>query len=588
MKAMRDQIRFNTLPKIIFAMLLVVTPIYGVGLFMNQSAEQNLREQLSRSVASKLQFYVSSLETEVNRLTRLNQELMFDSDFQKLMTIAHAMDDFTRAQTILAVKTKLDLLKTSSPYVENVKVYIPSLDRGIFANSFDNHIPREELEAIELSARFYESSLTYWNGQLLLSEVYPAPNEKVKPTLALGVEMSWSQLRLSLEQLSDMEGAGATIIHADQKWHFANNDEQSEWIMPEVKATLAKLTSESGLHSGQTVVDIQQQPYLLSYEYSPTLHSYLAVYVPEEKLLGPLSKYRNFLWFLTGIAIVVMILFAGWIYRLLHQPLKGLVVAFRKVEKGDLNVSIERKQRDEFQYLYLQFNAMVSKLQLLIQEVYEERIQVQQSELKQLQSQINPHFLYNSLYIAKGLVQMEDHYSAEKLLSHLGQYFMFITKTSSGEVTLAQEFAHAKAYADIQNMRFFNRIAVVWPDIPEQWQQVIVPRLIVQPMIENAYEHGVEAKVEDGRLHVSVEQYDEKTLWIIVEDNGESVDESRLWEMNQLLQREDKVQERTGLYNVHRRLQIKYGDQHGVFIQKSSLGGLKVILSIAMEVQTDV
>lgn len=579
MAKVRDLFQFNILSKLIVSLLLVVTPIYGVSMYMNQSAEERLRSELSQSVASRLHFYVSSLETEMQRLMQLNQELIFDDEFQKIRTIAHAMDDFTRAQTILSVKSKLSLLKTSSPYVEEVMVFIPSLGRGIFANSFDNHIPPKELEALVQAPSKYGTPFTFWNDKLLLSKVYPEPIQMAELSIALGVELSRKQLQYSLEQLSNMNGAGAALVNLQQDWIFS--DKKNDSILPELKKVLEQPRVQDN-DTGQDIMEVQGSRYLLTFEYSKVLDTYLTFYVPESELLGPLSKHRTFLWYLSILSFVVILLFSFWIYRLIHRPLKRLVISFRKVEKGDLNIEIHHQNKDEFNYLYGQFNAMARKLGLLIQEVYEERIHSQQSELKQLQSQINPHFLYNSLYILKGLVQMNDNRSAETMIEHLGQYFMFITKTGTGEVSLEQEFAHSKAYTEIQNMRFFNRIEVEWADIPEYFRYIQVPRLILQPIIENAYEHALEEKIGGGKLIVSIVQETEQVLCIVVEDNGDKLDEERLWKTNELLRKGEKTQESTGLFNVHRRLQIKYGESFGVSVSRGSLGGMRVELRMTI------
>ncbi|WP_188988091.1 sensor histidine kinase [Paenibacillus nasutitermitis] len=577
MKKIPGILKFNILSKLVVSFLLVVIPIYGISLYMNQSAEESLRSELSQSVVSRLHFYVSSIETEMQRLMKLNQALIFDDEFQKIRTIAHAMDDFTRAQTILSVKNKLDLLKTSSPYVEEVKVFIPSLGRGIFANSFDNHIPADELEILEQSPSKYGTPFTYWKGRLLLSEVYPEPIHKASLTIALGVELSGEQLQHSLEQLSNMKGAGASFVNLQQDWVVS--DGKNDMVLPELRAFLEKPGFQDS-KTGQGIVDVQGSRYLLTFEYSQLLDTYLTVYVPESELLGPLSKHRMLLWMLSIISLAVILLFSLWIYRLIHRPLRRLVISFRKVERGDMNVEIHHQNKDEFNYLYAQFNAMVHKLHLLIQEVYEERIRSQQSELKQLQSQINPHFLYNSLYILKGLVQMDDNRSAETLIEHLGEYFMFITRTGTEEISLEQEFAHSKAYTEIQDMRFFNRIEVEWAEIPEQYRSTQVPRLILQPIIENAYEHGLEEKLSGGKLSVSVLP-DSDALRIIVEDNGDKLDEERLLLTREQLRTGKKNKESTGLFNVHRRLQIKYGESYGVSVARGASGGMRVELKLA-------
>jgi len=562
--------------KLLLSFLVVMIPIYGISIYIIQSAENNTREELSQSVASKVHFYISSFENEMERIIRINKELIFNDDFQKIRTIAAELDDYTRIQTILNVKEKLNLLKTSSLYVQNVKVYIPSLDRGIFANSYDNHIPEDELYALKMSGSS-GSKITYWKKSLFLSEVYPDPFQKLPLTIALGVDLSSKKLQDTLNQIVDKARAGASFINIKQKWSFS--DGKSDFILPELRKFFDN-PAINGRTSYQGSLNINGMDYLITFEYSKLLSTYLAVYIPEDNVLGPLDKYRKLLWLLSILSTVVIVAFSYWIFQLIHRPLKRLVTSFRKVEKGDLQVEIDHHYSDEFKYLYGQFNAMVSQLNKLIGDVYEERIRSQEAELKQLQSQINPHFLYNSFFILQGLVRMHDVQTAERLVQHLGDYFKFITRTSADTVSLEQEVSHSKAYTEIQSLRFSRQITVEWEELPDPFHKLPVPRLILQPIIENAYVHGLEDKVVDGILTVRFEAADE-ALRIKVEDNGENISEEGLAELQHELRSHVLGKESTGLLNVHRRLKLRYGESFGLTVDRGAAGGLLVVLHLS-------
>jgi two-component system, sensor histidine kinase YesM len=204
---------------------------------------------------------------------------------------------------------------------------------------------------------------------------------------------------------------------------------------------------------------------------------------------------------------------------------------------------------------------------------------VQNAELKQLQYQINPHFLYNSLLIIYSLVKMGDSECAMKLARHMGNYYQYITRSSSEEVPLVKEITHAKDYVGIQRIRFSNRIKAEFEEIPEGMQNFIVPRLIVQPIIENSYNHGLKDKIRDGILKVQMQQ-EQGYLSIFVEDNGEEMKEEKLAELRRMLGSNDPGIEKSGLLNVHRRLQIKYGSDSGIHVSQGEYGGLRVEIRI--------
>ena len=259
-----------------------------------------------------------------------------------------------------------------------------------------------------------------------------------------------------------------------------------------------------------------------------------------------------------------------------------LVNGFAQVEKGTLDIELKYKIDDEFGYLYKRFNSMCRRLAALIEQIYEQKIRAQNAELKQLQYQINPHFLYNSLFILYRMAKMNEIEGILKLSQHLGGYYQFVTKSASDEVTLGAEIKHAMDYIQIQSIRYANRIKVEFPDVPEEMQSLIITRLILQPLIENSYNHGLSNKLSGGILKVNIVR-DEEVLKIIVEDNGETMNEETLDKMKTALASVDHIEEDGGLLNIHRRLIIRYGPESGLFLSIGAMGGLCVEMRITLK-----
>ncbi|HEY0827533.1 MAG TPA: histidine kinase, partial [Bacilli bacterium] len=475
---------------------------------------------------------------------------------------------------------KLLLLKNSSLYVNEVKVYIPLINRTISTNNYEVDMPEAEVNALRNLPNFTNSPFISFNNQLLLSEVYPNPIYKSKNlAFALEVELSKPQIELSLQQIMKNQGGGAVLFNLEQNWEIGN--EADPLFFSNIKLFLNEMVKK-GKYTGQGRVDISNKTYLVTFEQSPTLETTLLVYVPEAQILRPVNKYRIWFWLLSGFSICIVIFFSYWIYRLIHRPLNRLVRVFRKVEKGELQISIHHKQEDEFHYLYEQFNVMVQRLQLLIHEVYEQKIRLQNSELRQLQSQINPHFLYNSFFVLFHMAQSHDIENVIRMTKHLGDYFQFITRNASDDVKLEREIDHAKSYVEIQTFRFSKRITVEWEEQLDSDLNLVIPRLILQPIIENAYKHGLEDKVSEGILKVRIESQADY-LYIVVEDNGNYLTDEKLAELQHLLVSAEQSIETTGIINVNRRLQLKFGKKYGLHVCRSKLGGLQVEIKIPYE-----
>ena len=214
-------------------------------------------------------------------------------------------------------------------------------------------------------------------------------------------------------------------------------------------------------------------------------------------------------------------------------------MSFEQVKRGNLDINIEHEIDDEFRFIYRNFNSMVKELKTLIDQSYKQKILVQRAEMKQLQSQINPHFLYNSFFILNTMARTEDYENIEKFTEQLGRYFQFITRSAADEVPLEKEVEHARVYTEIQAMRYSNRIKAYFEELPEEFWGIVVPRLILQPIIENAFEHGLGMVKKNGILTVSFEKL-QNGLHIIIENNGEIIEDKEMEFLRNKLTLNDK------------------------------------------------
>jgi two-component system sensor histidine kinase YesM len=569
-------------PKLVFSFLLAIVPLYGLSLVMNEYGARNVSKSIESSISSQTGFYLESFENEINRLVKLNRQFTVDDDLQRLGILAPALTEFDRTQSIIQLQSKLRIIISSSLYVSQAEVYIPLIDKTIYPGGYSGPMAPDEWLAVRNASVRYDSPITYWNGQYILGQAYPeyAPVYR-QPVFALKVALSEKEIRQSLERVKGIGlGGEAALIHLSDNGLIATQEDSK--VLPEMKKMAQAFKSKDRNGSVKNRVDIDGVNYFINVAYSSDLNIVLAVAVPESEILGPTQKYRVWFWTISGISLFVVIFFSYWIYSTIHRPLKTMVKAFREVERGELGIVIDHHHRDEFQYMYRQFNAMVKRLNVLVHEVYEQQIRSQRSELKQLQSQINPHFLYNSLFVLHQMAEMQDFENAKRFSKHLGSYFKFITRSASDEVTLAEEVNHARSYVEIQSMRFYNRIRMEWEELPEACRSILVPRLIIQPIIENAYEHGLEQRVSNGIIRVT-SALQAGVLVITIEDNGDHLTDEMLDSLRMKLDNPADFVEITGIVNVHRRLRIKFGPSAGLVLSRAALGGLRVDIKIPLE-----
>ncbi|WP_158560767.1 sensor histidine kinase [Paenibacillus contaminans] len=530
---------------------------------------------------------MQAFETEVNRIARFQTEYAVDKDLLQLSTISDGLTPFQRSQAVLDLQRRLYLLKESSPFIEETIAMIPAIKGSVVSKTFELRIDTALWNGLR-SDRQMIGPFNYWDNALYLTLTHPRINleSDKEPSFLLAVKMNKHTIEKMLSDLHIYPDSQSLLISLHSGALLSGNEEV--WQMSDMESKLAlqsKLRQEAEGKVIHDDWDVGQSEYFVSAAKSDELGVMLLTYVPNEQVLGPTKVYLFWFWSISALSFVIVLLFSLSIYRFIHRPLLKLVSAFRQVERGEINTAIDinHTAKNEFGYLYNRFNLMVNELRTLIEEVYEQRIRSQQSELKRLQSQINPHFLYNSLFVLYQLIELNDNRNALRFAKYLGGFFQYITRDSKEEVVLSREVEQAKAYTEIQKMCYGHRLHVEFGELPEQEGNLVVPRIIIQPVIENAFKYAFEHMVSGGKLSLQFKVEDDLCV-IVVQDNGEKLDDSLLAR----LQKETSddyadPMELSGLINVHRRLRIRYGAPGGLRFSRSGWGGLCVEIIIKRE-----
>ena len=572
--------RSSIFTRIIIVFLLIITPVYILGLSIYNWGLRMVEDEISLSMTSQIGYFLNTLEFEVKRLRALQYECLYDENLLFLANASQIMSNFEKTQALLRLQHRLDVMKNSSIYIKDAYAYVPSLQRIVSAINGVTEYTEEIVEVSSLMPDKSDSQIIYWKNRLFLCIRYPTSSffSQRQPRFILLVELSNKSFADSLLAFNSHKESGAMLVSFRQNYVLAT-DRQSNVADRILKNRLQQ--GNNGNNNANSM-KIGEKSYLVVYKKSDFLNMELITYTPEEQVYKSIRKYQFLFFIFSIVSIVIMVLFSFSIYRLMHKPLLKLVNSFKHLQEGIMNISIQHKHNDEFQYLYKSFNAMVARLGELIDQVYKQKIFSQRAELKQLQSQINPHFLYNSFFIISRMARLGDCDNIKIFAEHLGSYYQFITRSSSDEVPLVKEIEHAKTYAEIQAMRFSNRIRVEFGNLADRYRNIQVPRLILQPIIENAFEHGLKDKEENGLICIDFHILS-NGLCIIVEDNGTGIGDSELDNLNKILRNESEdagIVESTGIINVHRRIRLRFGKDSGLVIGSGKLGGLKVEICI--------
>ena len=213
----------------------------------------------------------------------------------------------------------------------------------------------------------------------------------------------------------------------------------------------------------------------------------------------------------------------------------------------------------------------------MINEVYVEHLNYQQAQLNFLQSQINPHFLSNCLNFIYQMNKGGRIEGAADMALYLGRYFRYATKSDKDIVTIKEEIDNIENYIRIQKMRYPEKIDY-HIDISDKIMNLKVPRLVIQPVVENSIIHGIEAIDRPGKIEIYTEE-DNQVYTIIVEDNGPGIEEEELKEIRMgLNETEEQEDMGYGILNPHLRLRLKFGDNAGLVIENRKVTGTRVFI----------
>ncbi len=274
---------------------------------------------------------------------------------------------------------------------------------------------------------------------------------------------------------------------------------------------------------------------------------------------------------LAGLAVSVVL--AAFLSTSVARPIDTLASSMRRLESGDFTVRVPEKRKDEIGQLNKSFNTMVKRIESLVQRTKEEEKQLAAAELKALQSQINPHFLYNTLGAIKSIAKLHDEREILEIVVQLGKLLRGAIDASDEVIPLGKTMEQAESYLIIQKIRYGNKLTVDI-DVPEEILRIKTPKLLLQPIVENAVVHGLEKKTGDWRIRIAGSRSN-GIIRLGVTDNGIGFDAPAA----DFRTEGGKV----GMANVYRRLKLYYGENADLLVESGIGEGSSVTLVFPAE-----
>lgn len=561
---------------IIFCFILITIPLTIIGFliyvqYMNQV--ENDANQYTGQLANQI---VNSMDRYYQDMDRLTTIPYYDPEVMSILALHSSpeLPGFVHLEEIRRMSLMISSLSSGRSEIQNILIF--TMDGTLFTNTDDS------------VNKTWEPNLAPW-----MQEVVAADGGIVAiPPHSAGYYKSGDSTVISLARVirdpQTHRHLGAIKIDLNRRG-FASifgADELRSDIVIHISDKYGQVLFASG---DQQSRNVQSEPLFLTAESTSPLSAIsVKVLVPEAELKKNARALVRYTLLVSAAALLFAYLFAGIFASRLTQPIRRLSSLMKKVQRGDFRERAKVTTRDEIGLLTEGFNTMVTELDRLVHQIYEIRILEKEAQLTALESQINPHFIYNTLESINVKALERGNNELSEIIVSLGKLLRYTVDKRERFVRLEDELQFAEAYLQIQAFRLGDMLAMeILCDL--SLVSCLMPKLLLQPLVENAVEHGFYGGPLTIRIRVCSEEED---LFLYVEDNGAGISDSKLHELDQLLYGQEKPQAGIGsfgarkkgfaLRNVNKRIQLLFGPPYGLYIDRTVQIGTTFYLRIPL------
>ncbi|SFI92744.1 cache domain-containing sensor histidine kinase [Brevibacillus centrosporus] len=582
---------------------LIAIPLSLQGMITYSKFTTSTEERTSAYTAQIVHQINQNLDRNMEEMKRLSLMPLYDNS---ILSILRELGGSAQAPLYLSTEKRqkmtlyISSLSYSRPEVKGIQIV--SLNGLVFSNLDPStmkaqvDLRKEEWYSRVLAgngasviipshrpAYYVDSSMDrYFSVARLLRE----PNTNL-PLGIIKIDMKMEMIDQILTNMPFTKEGSLIIVNQQQELFYEKRENET------TPGYQALLQETAGLvHPGQSgrTISLQGQRYLLIDNVSARTGLTVISMIPIDSLLKDSNDLRSFTILIAAIFLVVAGGLASYFAYSLSKPLVSLKEKMLQVEQGHFHERVPVSSADEIGKLSEQFNHMVEEINRLVNEVYVISLREREAELAALQSQIHPHFIYNTLEAINMMAIRAGNYDVSDMVSSLGKLMRYTVERGDGFVTLAQELESLSSYVRIQQTRLGDRIQVVM-EVDESLRDAPIPKLLLQPLLENAIYHGIERQERGGTIWLSVAR-DAEAMQISVRDNGKGMTQPELIRLRSSVripfhQNEAASSQRTGtaLRNIYQRITLLYGA--GYHLMMDSQAGQGSIFSLRIPIENE-
>ena len=317
---------------------------------------------------------------------------------------------------------------------------------------------------------------------------------------------------------------------------------------------------------------------------------HIVMLTPQSLLLETQSALVRTLLVIAGIIILLMLFLGTLISGFIYRPVEALSSTMIRIKNGEKELRVKTDGwSDELKVMGEEFNEMLDRIQKMVEEEYEAKVLMERTQYKVLQAQINPHFLYNTLDTMSGIAASQDCMLVSGLCQSLSAIFRYSLDISDTQATLQQEMAHVRNYLYVMDVRNGNSVKYTY-HIDTDTLQDSIPRITLQPIVENALQHGLRMTRRKDKELIITAKHNDGRLFVTIEDNGAGMDADA---MNEQLEKADigriEMGRSIGIMNVNARIKNVYGNNYGIHYESDRETGTRAIIILpTVKMVTDI
>jgi two-component system sensor histidine kinase YesM len=564
---------FSKIVTVIFIFLIPILLLYGVS---NQVSVQVVESLLQKEKQNQLGFLNKQMDAMVYTLAMSTVTLLRDPTVLELEKMLYIGDEQGATRLEATVQEKLNLQSSASSWYNDITLNFPAVQKKLSTGLRQSLYNEQQLEHnSRLNDWIYQADLQQPGESKLLYYAGGPLNERAKINQnVVIVETAFYEKNIAslLDQLKS--GSKGDPFMVDRK-HQVIYNRTSDQV--KTKVVVDALSQQEHHDNGSLQTQIDGKTYLINFIYSQPLGFYIVDYTPMQQILSPITASRNLFYSCIVLLLVVGFMASFLLYKHVQLPLHALIGVLKRFQSGDFGVRIQKWYNNEFDFVFIRFNDMAGQIQHLFENVYEERNRSRLATLKLLQAQINPHFLYNCLNFIISSANLGRHEPVTAMAYNLSDYYRYMTRLEDHNNCLKDELQLVKTFLEIHRLRF-QRIEYEIK-VPEEMLNIPLPRLLIQPLVENAVIHGLEPKMVGGRIVISG-AFSGDHVSLTIEDNGVGISEKKLQSLRLQLDRPMDEEIGCGMWNVNQRLKHLYGESASLdLVAQTELSGLRIVLT---------